>query len=268
MMNRFRPGRRSAILVIVGVMAMVTATAATAVVAGFEDVPDDHLFATEIEWLAGHDITRGCNPPDNDMFCPDDFVTRGQMAAFLYRFANNVPMAGPEGPEGPEGPQGPEGPEGPQGPPGEALVAYEITDENPSFGGVRVVAVPAGSTSGPDDPTDGVALVDPVVLEPGLYRIEGTVQFFDFTGLSDENVEYGVARVFLGDDPIGSSWTADIPDDGNNAAQAYGALVVEVDAPTTLSLRAVIRTSEPTDGGIAGHAGGNLIITRIEQASP
>src|SRR5690606_7419617 len=176
---------------------------------------------------------------------------------------------GVQGPPGEPGLQGEQGEQGPPGPPGEALVAYLITDENSSFGNVRVVAVPAGTSSGPDGPTDGAALVEQVELQPGLYRIEGTVQFFDFTGLSNENVEYGVARIFLDNEPIGSSWTADIPDDGNNAAQAYGALVVEVDAPTTLSLQAVIRTTEPTaDGGIAGHAGGNLIITRIEQASP
>lgn len=51
----------------------------------FDDVPDDHLFHTEITWLAEQGITRGCNPPDNTLYCPDDPVTRGQMAAFLNR---------------------------------------------------------------------------------------------------------------------------------------------------------------------------------------
>ncbi|HEX2153447.1 MAG TPA: S8 family serine peptidase [Acidimicrobiia bacterium] len=51
----------------------------------FDDVPDDHLFHQEITWLAEQGITRGCNPPANDLFCPDDSVTRGQMAAFLNR---------------------------------------------------------------------------------------------------------------------------------------------------------------------------------------
>ncbi|HLT95891.1 MAG TPA: S-layer homology domain-containing protein, partial [Acidimicrobiia bacterium] len=51
----------------------------------FEDVPENHLFAEEIAWLAIEGITRGCNPPQNDQFCPDDPVTRGQMAAFLVR---------------------------------------------------------------------------------------------------------------------------------------------------------------------------------------
>jgi hypothetical protein len=52
---------------------------------GFEDVAEDHIFYADILWLAQEGITRGCNPPDNTQFCPDDFVTRGQMAAFLVR---------------------------------------------------------------------------------------------------------------------------------------------------------------------------------------
>ena len=41
---------------------------------------EDHL-----DRLAAEGITKGCNPPANDRFCPDDDVTRGQMAAFLHR---------------------------------------------------------------------------------------------------------------------------------------------------------------------------------------
>ncbi|MEA2002240.1 MAG: S-layer homology domain-containing protein [Actinomycetota bacterium] len=51
----------------------------------FVDVPSAHLFLSDIEWLAATGITRGCNPPTNDRYCPDDPVTRGQMAAFLAR---------------------------------------------------------------------------------------------------------------------------------------------------------------------------------------
>ncbi len=43
------------------------------------------VFAGDIEWLAASGITRGCNPPVNDRFCPDAPVTRGAMAAFLVR---------------------------------------------------------------------------------------------------------------------------------------------------------------------------------------
>jgi hypothetical protein len=46
---------------------------------------DDSVFENDINALAAAGITRGCNPPDNDRFCPDGNVTRGQMAAFLVR---------------------------------------------------------------------------------------------------------------------------------------------------------------------------------------
>jgi hypothetical protein len=49
----------------------------------FDD--DDSIFEADIERLAAAGITRGCNPPTNDRFCPDGVVTREQMAAFLVR---------------------------------------------------------------------------------------------------------------------------------------------------------------------------------------
>ncbi len=45
-----------------------------------------------IEILAEAGITVGCNPPDNNMFCPGDPVTRAQMATFLTR-ALDLPEA-------------------------------------------------------------------------------------------------------------------------------------------------------------------------------
>ena len=46
---------------------------------------EDSVFASAIDRLGASGITRGCNPPFNDAFCPEDLVTRGQMAAFLVR---------------------------------------------------------------------------------------------------------------------------------------------------------------------------------------
>lgn len=48
---------------------------------------DGTIFEGVIEALAAAGVTQGCNPPDNDRFCPDNPVTRGQMAAFLHRAA-------------------------------------------------------------------------------------------------------------------------------------------------------------------------------------
>lgn len=50
----------------------------------FRDI-EKSVFERDIEVLAGKGVTRGCNPPKNDRFCPEDSVTRGQMAAFLNR---------------------------------------------------------------------------------------------------------------------------------------------------------------------------------------
>ncbi len=43
------------------------------------------VFKHDIDALAAAHITRGCNPPDNDRYCPERLVTRGEMAAFLTR---------------------------------------------------------------------------------------------------------------------------------------------------------------------------------------
>jgi hypothetical protein len=58
-------------------------------------LPPDHLdrfrddegsvFEDAINRLAAAGITLGCNPPVNDRFCPNDEMTRGEMAAMLAR---------------------------------------------------------------------------------------------------------------------------------------------------------------------------------------
>lgn len=55
---------------------------------------DGNTFEDDICWLAAEGITRGCNPPANTRFCPDDRVKRGQMAAFLVR-ALDLTQTGP-----------------------------------------------------------------------------------------------------------------------------------------------------------------------------
>lgn len=55
---------------------------------------DDSVHEANIETIAAADITRGCNPPANNRFCPEDTFTRGQGAAFLYRAFNIRPAGG------------------------------------------------------------------------------------------------------------------------------------------------------------------------------
>ena len=53
---------------------------------------DGSVFEANIDKLFTAGITAGCNPPTNDEFCPNDNVTREQMAAFLRRALDVAPI--------------------------------------------------------------------------------------------------------------------------------------------------------------------------------
>jgi hypothetical protein len=55
----------------------------------FDDVTTDNIFDRDIGRLYASGVTRGCG---SNTFCPDSYVTRGQMAAFLVR-ALNLPAS-------------------------------------------------------------------------------------------------------------------------------------------------------------------------------
>jgi hypothetical protein len=167
---------------------------------------------------------------------------------------------GPEGDTGPQGPQGDVGPRGFPGEPGQALVEADITDPNPTYGGVQVVDIGSVAASS-GDPTASDTEIVGVVVPPGRYLVQGVVQFFDFTG-TGSGTEYGVAGLFVDDTKAGTLWSSDVPDDGNNAAQATGALLVETTDPNTnLTVHAVMRGNE----GDGGQAGANIIVTQLNE---
>lgn len=51
----------------------------------FADVPYDHMFCAEIESLYRDQIVKGCgtNEDGEMLFCPNEVITRGMMAAFV-----------------------------------------------------------------------------------------------------------------------------------------------------------------------------------------
>ncbi len=59
---------------------------------GFDDVPPGHTHEAGIEYLVDTGITQGC---DSDSYCPEDSLTRAQMATFLYRSSGNDPATSP-----------------------------------------------------------------------------------------------------------------------------------------------------------------------------
>jgi hypothetical protein len=100
----------------------------------FPDVSASAYYHEDVEWLLDNNITQGCSAT---AYCPNDYVTRGQMAAFLHRMADNVGVAGEEGPEGPIGPKGDPGPQGEPGLSGltveTATTAYDTAVEKGLF---------------------------------------------------------------------------------------------------------------------------------------
>lgn len=72
-------------LLLVSTLVMTLLVALPALAGGTFTDDDGSPHEGYIEAIASDGITAGCNPPANDRYCPDDAVTRGQMAAFLVR---------------------------------------------------------------------------------------------------------------------------------------------------------------------------------------
>ncbi len=78
----------SAILVAVAMILFVSLATPRAdgiLLTGYFTDDNGNTFEGDIDAIAAAGITRGCNPPTNNHYCPNDNVDRGQMAAFLRR---------------------------------------------------------------------------------------------------------------------------------------------------------------------------------------
>lgn len=95
--------RASLVAVCLSVLMVATvATSPPALAAGTFSDDDGSVHEADIEALAAAGVTKGCNPPANDRFCPEDPVTRGQMASFLTRaLALPIPPPPPPPPPNP-----------------------------------------------------------------------------------------------------------------------------------------------------------------------
>jgi hypothetical protein len=160
----------------------------------FTDVNDAEMpsvFCGFIEEFALRGITTGCqadNPgtPGNEaLYCPDNTVTRAQMAVFVTKALDLVP----EGPQGPQGPQGPKGDTGATGPQGPAGATGATGPQGPKGDtGATGPQGPAGATgaTGPQGP-QGLSYVAPKapVLSSG--------QMITYAAGDDGNFKWGAA---------------------------------------------------------------------------
>jgi hypothetical protein len=83
------PRRGAKIMLVMVIIVAVLAPVAVIAAGGTFTDDDTSVFEADIEWMASTGITFGCNPPDNDNYCPTKAVNRGQMAAFMHRLAAN-----------------------------------------------------------------------------------------------------------------------------------------------------------------------------------
>ena len=90
-------------------------------------------------------------------------------------------------------------------------------------------------------------------------------------GTDLDGLEYGVAKVYIirGSDPaelVGTLWSSNVPDDGNNAAQASGASVIpNVSTGDRIFVTAAMRSAE-TGPNPAGQAGAGIFLTAANGA--
>ena len=85
--------RLSLLVLVLGLLATTVGVALAELPPGGTFTDDDgNIHEGNIEAIAAEGITKGCNPPTNDRYCPDGFVTRGQMAAFVRR-ALSLPLS-------------------------------------------------------------------------------------------------------------------------------------------------------------------------------
>lgn len=84
--------RLGGIVVVFCVLGVLTAPAGAEECGGFIDVEASDPYCGAVERIRDAGITKGCNPPANTKYCPDNAVTRAQMATFLTR-ALDLPAA-------------------------------------------------------------------------------------------------------------------------------------------------------------------------------
>jgi len=166
-------------LFVVVVTAAVVAPSTAYATHVFSDVEDGSVHAPGIEYVADKGITTGCTPTT---YCPNNPVTRAQMATFLFRSSGNDPATPPSvnadkvdgmdaadlaGAPGPAGPAGPPGPAGASGVSGTTVVRTTVNVAAGTANGVNDGATcPAGTivTGGGVSANNGGTAADHIVF--------------------------------------------------------------------------------------------------------
>jgi S-layer homology domain len=265
--------RRTAQIISIFAVLAITATAG-AVVAGFPDVPDDHVHANGIAWAAENGLMVGY---DNGNFGPEDPVTRGQLSTIFLRYDERLDDSGSGGgTQGPRGPAGPPGAAGAPGAPGAPGTDAQVTAQV----GIGVIPILDGLTIGGPiadnhTPLPGATLS----LAAGDYMIEvyGAFEIPGDGGAPECDLFPGVdiwpqLTFWIDQDASGTynggegliSPNVLMPNCNGRHANVSGQIVISLDATTSVGLIAFGYTST---GGTEGtgdiQGGGGLIASPL-----
>ena len=83
--------RRTALVVTLAALvgALVAVPIAVYATHVFTDVSDGAFYSNSVAWMKDNGITVACNPPANTKYCPNDNLTRGEMAVLMKRLSEN-----------------------------------------------------------------------------------------------------------------------------------------------------------------------------------
>ena len=80
--------RRKVAMIVVVLAVLIAPVAAAGATSLWADIPDDSIFVNDTNWMKITGVSIGCNPPANTNYCPKEFLTREQMAAFMHRLSD------------------------------------------------------------------------------------------------------------------------------------------------------------------------------------
>lgn len=189
----------------------------------FMDVAADHPLAADIEWLEAWGITKGCTATE---FCPNDPVTREQMAAFLHRFALSG-AAGGSGPQGAQGPAGPAGPAGAPGPQGEVGPAGAQGEVGPA--GPQGDVGPAGPVGPAGSSTYYVASAATVISNgASTTQVTAACDAGDIVVSGGFSGAIAAADSVSGSEPVSGSWRVTLVNSGPGLTLTAYAVCLDV----------------------------------------
>jgi hypothetical protein len=130
---------------------------------------------------------------------------------------------------------------------------------DPVFAGARVVAVAANTQTG----------LATLVLDKGTWQIDGVAQFWHLGPGSPSGADFGILTVPGFQDGFGSNFTADIPDNGNNAAQTAFHGTIKITAnDTPIVITGAFTAGNTGQAGVTVSATQYVYVKQFENGQP